>query len=139
MTTERMELNIVPSGGSFGFHLLSKAVDGSNTYLSTVHSVLEGVVVVVCLFVCLCVIICLTDSSAGRAGLRRGDELLMVNGMDTSYFQHQQIVKLIKDSIVAQSLTVVIGRKTAVSITGNTVRVYSYFHTSPYSTRVRED
>ena len=62
----------------------------------------------------------------------------MVNGMDTSYFQHQQIVKLIKDSIVAQSLTVVINRKKTVPRRGRAVRVYSYFHTSLSSSRVRE-
>ena len=90
------------------------------------------VVVVVCLFV----IICLTESSAGRAGLKRGDELLMVNGMDTSYFQHQQIVKLIKDSIVAQSLTVVISRKN-IHRKGKLVSLYSYFHTSTSRTRLR--
>ena len=31
--------------------------------------------------------------------------------MDTAYFSHQQIVKLIKDSVVAQSLTVLLRRK----------------------------
>ena len=39
---ERIEITIVPINGSFGFHLLSRQVEGTNKFLSTVHSVLEG-------------------------------------------------------------------------------------------------
>ena len=44
-----MEMTIVPINGSFGFHLLSKPVDGTNKFLSTVHSVLEGLLLLLLL------------------------------------------------------------------------------------------
>ena len=61
----------------------------------------------------------LLESAADKAGLRRGDQFQMVNGMDTSYFSHQQIVKLVKDS-AATSLAVKVRRKPLIlSNTGN--------------------